>query len=325
MENKEPFTTKYKGSILGFITGTLYGLLFSAGFFFGDEYDVKEIAYVSLAMLGGTPFCVGMVTAYCTEETYHQNFKTKFFRSALPILGWSFIALIIQWETIVCVVMLLPFYIPLAYLGSIVGLRLRRKFGNRSLSCVVILPLVFVLLEIPINPPTYRGGFANSVIIDAPVEKVWASIASIENITSEELPWTFSHFIGIPKPISSYTGEFISGGVRKIVWEKGVSFDEVITKIVPYEELAYRVEVDQESMKLANLDTHIVVGDEHFDIETGSYRLEKINNSTKLTLSTNYRMTTNLNWYGRIWANIVLNDLHTSILKVIKKRNESHN
>ncbi len=34
-------------------------------------------------------------------------------------------------------------------------------------------------------------------------------------------------------------------------------------------------------------------------------------------------MTTKLNWYGKLWANFVLDDFHNSVLHMIKSRNEN--
>ena len=34
-------------------------------------------------------------------------------------------------------------------------------------------------------------------------------------------------------------------------------------------------------------------------------------------------MTTNLNAYGKLWANRVMNDFHYSVLEVLRARNEA--
>ena len=75
-------------------------------------------------------------------------------------------------------------------------------------------------------------------------------------------------------------------------------------------------------MKIAELDTHIVVGDKYFDIQSGAYKLNQIEGVTYLSLTTNYRITSKVNWYGALWANYVLDDFHSSVLSLIKNRVE---
>jgi hypothetical protein len=80
--------------------------------------------------------------------------------------------------------------------------------------------------------------------------------------------------------------------------------------------------VDQESTKIAELGTHISVGYKYFDVESGQYILESINGNTTLSLTSTYRMTTKVNWYGRLLAHFVVDDFHNSVLKLIKNRVE---
>ena len=75
-------------------------------------------------------------------------------------------------------------------------------------------------------------------------------------------------------------------------------------------------------MSIAELDTHIVVGDKYFDVLSGSYDLQFIDGVTYLSLTTDYRMTSKVNWYGSLWANYVLDDFHGSVLNLIKNRVE---
>ena len=130
------------------------------------------------------------------------------------------------------------------------------------------------------------------------------------------------HFMGIPKPMAALTERLEVGGIREIYWNKGVHFQEKITKINEFQNISYDVLVDKESMEIAELDTHIVVGDKYFDVTSGSYTTNKKGDKTVLVLTTNYRMTTKLNWYGKYWADFVLNEFHKSVLTVIKMRNE---
>jgi hypothetical protein len=83
------------------------------------------------------------------------------------------------------------------------------------------------------------------------------------------------------------------------------------------------VDVTPAARALKILDMHIVIGDQYFDVTEGRYMLRSIENGdTIVTLSTTYRMSTRVNFYGRLWANFVLNDFHQVVLEIIGKRAE---
>jgi hypothetical protein len=222
--------------------------------------------------------------------------------------------------------MLLPLYLPLSSLGGSFGGYIRRNYCEKTntgvASCFAILPLLIAPIERPLESPTLFYSVSNTIKIQAPVDKVWAIIPNIDKIQPDELTWNISHFIGIPRPVSATTTELKVGGLRELDWERGVHFQEKITELTINKKLAYQVIVDQESMSIAELDTHIVVGDKYFDVLSGSYDLQFIDGVTYLSLTTDYRMTSKVNWYGSLWANYVLDDFHDSVLNLIKNRVE---
>lgn len=317
---------KHRGTIAGFVWGTLYVLLFSYFIMLGEKYSLEAFQFVSIAMLIIMPVSVGVITVFFASAEQANNKKYRYFYPWFPVLGWSVISLILAWETIICIVMLLPLYMPLATLGGIIGGYVRNNFCDKTnrgvVSCFALLPLIIAPIELPIDTPTIRHAEVDSIIINAPVSKVWKSLPDIKNIKKTELPWTLSHAIGIPRPVSATTQNIEVGGIRELYWEKNVHFQEKITQLNKNELFAYDVLVDEESMKIAELDTHIVVGDKYFDVESGSYSLSNENGRTRLTLTTSYRMTSKINWYGQLWANFVLDDFHNSVLTLIKNRNE---
>jgi len=316
----------FKGPTVGFIFGALYALVCGYIFSLGKTHSIEFIEFVSIAMLLVTPVSVGVITVFFgTKEQASNKFYTRYY-PWLSVIGWSLISLLFAVETFICIIMLLPLYLPLATLGGSVGGYVRRNYCDKTnkgfLASFAFLPFILMPIESPVQTPTINHTVIDTISINSTVESVWSELLNIENIQAGELPWTLSHLVGLPRPISAVTADLNPGAIRDIYWEKGVHFQERVTKIVPNELLAYDVLVDQESMKIAELDTHIVVGDKYFDIVSGSYSLEVIEGVPLLTLSTTYRMTTKINWYGKILANFVLNDFHNSVLTVIKRRVE---
>ena len=317
---------KYRGSIAGFLGGTVYAIIFSYLFSIGEKYSINFLEFISIAMLIISPVSVGIITVLflTKEQAINKNIRT--FHPWLPLLAWSIISVVLSWETIICIIMLLPLYLPLSSFGGFLGGYIRRNYCEKTnvgvASCFAVLPLLIAPIERPLESPTLFYSASNTIEIQAPVEKVWQEIPSIDNIQPDELSWNLSHFIGIPKPVSAITKKLEVGGLRELSWERGVHFQEKITELTANQKLAYQVIVDQESMSIAELDTHIVVGDKYFDVLSGSYELEFIDGITYLSLTTDYRMTSKINWYGSLWANYVLDDFHMSVLNLIKNRVE---
>lgn len=319
----------YRGPIVGFMLGAVYALICGLIFTLGEEYSLEFVEFVSIAMIVATPISVGVITVFFATKQQAVNKRYQVFYPWFSIVGWSLISTIFAIETLICVVMLIPIYFPLSSLGGVIGGYFRAKYCNRTnqgvVGCFAFLPFFIISIEMPVYTPTIENSVVNTIVINVDKDEVWRSIPNIESIRPSELPWNISHFIGLPKPLSARTLSLKVGGVRDLKWEKGVHFQEVISEIKENELLAYKVLVDQESMKIAELDTHIVVGDKYFDIVSGFYSLETVGGQTLLTLSTSYRMTTNLNWYGKLLANFVLDDFHHSVLTLIKNRVEKAN
>lgn len=317
---------KYRGSIAGFLGGTTYIVIFAYIFSIGEKYSINFLEFISIAMLVISPVSVGVITVLFLTKEQALSRKIRIFHPWIPVFYWSVIAIAFSWETIICIIFLLPLFLPLSSLGGVLGGYIRTKYSEKTNAGVVssfaILPLLVAPIEKPLESPTLFYSVSDKIEINAPIADVWKSIPNINNIQPDELQWNISHFIGIPRPVSAVTSNLVLGGLRDLQWERGVHFQEKISELKLNKILAYQVIVDQESMKIAELDTHIVVGDKYFDVTSGSYELEFIDGVTILSLTTDYRMTSKVNWYGSFWANFVLDDFHGAVLNLIKNRVE---
>lgn len=318
---------RIRAQVIGFLAGAVYATICALLFSVGERSSIELLEFVSLAMIIGTPIAVGVVTLCFATPDQGSSRNFTLYGPWLSVFGWSAISLVFAWETLICVVMLLPVYLPLATIGGVLGAYVRTNYCNRTnygvTACAAVLPLLLGLAEFQVDSPSSTHSVSSQIRIAAPVQAVWETLPNISDIEDHELPWTLSHALGIPKPRSARTEQLIVGSVRQIVWDRGVEFEECITAIEPGRRLAYYVFADEQSMKIAGLDTHVVVGGEYFEVTSGEYSLESDGKQTVLTLKTSYRITSNLNWYGSLWANYVLDDFHYSVLAMIRNRVES--
>lgn len=317
----------FRAQVIGFIAGAAYALACASLFSIGERASVAVLGFVSLAMIFGTPLAVGVVTVFFGTKKQLKTEPFVLFGPWLSVMGWSAISIVLAWETMICVAMLLPVYLPLATAGGLIGAHIRETCCNKTnygaTACIAVLPLLLGLVEFQVESPVAQRTVSTEIRVLAPVEEVWAALPNVDDIRTRELPWTLSHALGIPRPVSANTRDFEVGGVREIIWEKGIQFEEKITEVEENTRFSYDVFADEQSMSIAGLDTHVVVGGEYFEVESGEYALRRDGQATILTLSTSYRITSNLNWYGTFWANFVLDDFHTAVLTMLRDRIES--
>ena len=66
-----------------------------------------------------------------------------------------------------------------------------------------------------------------------------------------------------------------------------------------------------------------MIGGRYFDAVKGSYSIRTIDQSTQVvTLTSTYRITSTVNFYGKYWTDFIFEDFHEMILEVVKGRCE---
>lgn len=310
---------------LGILLGVLYGLGLRLIAVEADVwYAIVIPQVVSLTFLICMPTIMGAITVWFGSEAQLARYRFRIFAPWVTLLGGYVIFFATRLETAVCLIMMFPIFALATSLGGLLGgwcrtVLLRRR--RTTLSCVALLPLLLVPLESLIPVQTEYRTVATSVVIHAAPDRVWDTLTSVPDIRPEELAWSFSHAIGIPRPRAAHLDRAGIGGIRDIYWERGVHFKETITAWQSGQGFSYRVDASPAAHALRVLDTHVVIGDRHFDVTNGSYQLEALKSGdTRVTLCTTYRISTRVNFYGRPWADFVLDDFHGVVLGVIKGR-----
>lgn len=309
---------KYRSIIIGLVLGIVYGLIARLLFESDGMYQTMSIAFIF-----GVPAIIGAITVYFGTERQKSSWVFKICMPWVSILSFLLITIITYLEAAICVVMLLPVFMLLASLGGILICEFIDRSQNKQQTLNIFLALPFLLapIESQFTSPTTINTINTEIIINADKETVWNNIKSVKAIKDEELRWSFSHFIGIPKPVQSELTEERIGGTRHIKWERGIRFREKITDWKLHDSFSYEVLVDH--IPPEAIDKHVEVGGKYFDVLNGGYKLTKIDqNTTKLNLKCTYRVTTKFNFYSKLWADFILDDFQVVILDVIKERSE---
>lgn len=297
------------------------GLIFASTAIIASELKLM----MTLGFLVVFPFVMGALVEYLTNLKYLSRVRTLLWNQLQLMIVVIVFSLFVIREGVICLIILSP----LLYLWLCTGAFLMRMFciylwkPKAKVYSLSIIPLLMIVWN-PISPNYIYATTRNEVVINAPVQQVFDSINYIQHIQDNEIKDSPIFWMGFPKPVSGMTVKDNDGLTRKIHWQRGIYFEETITHSVPNQLLAWTYRFTPESFPKGSLDDHVEIGGQYFDLGSTDYRLEVINpTKTKLILTIDYRLSTQVNWYSKVWADYVLNEFSDVVLNVYKTRLEN--
>jgi hypothetical protein len=299
--------------------GTVYGLISRLLIEYVDDDFLKPMTF---AFLFVTPAIIGAITVYFGTEKQRASTYFQVMMPWVSIGAFLLVTMVTLLEAVACVVMLLPAFLVSASFGGMLMGAVDKGPGNpKRLGLFLFLPLVVSSVEDRFANPERTARVKTEILIRADRQLVWQQIKSVDSIRAGELKWSFAHAIGMPRPVRSQLDQEGVGGVRHIYWEKGIRFREVIREWREEEAFSYNVIID--TIPPGAVDPHIQVGSEYFSVKGGGYELQAIApGTTKLVLWCDYSIASKFNFYGKFWADLILDDFQVVILNVIKGRCE---
>ena len=282
---------------------------------------------VSIAYIFVLPLLLGAIPVLFSTKEQLQSYKTYLILPWGITLTFFFLAWAFGFEGMICLTIIVAPFLALGTLGALIYrlIKLKNEGKGTKLYISLAIPFLFLLIETNIQPTDQTHTVTTSLEINADKLKIWENIKNVKNIQPNEIKTHFVHLIGIPKPTNGELDKEKIGGVRNITWEKGIKFEEKIKSWDEGNGFAYDINVDPTSIPPTTLDEHVMIGGKYFDVLEGSYKIDKLGQTKNLvTLSCTYRVTTNLNFYSKLWADFILDDFNEMILEVIKKRSETN-
>jgi hypothetical protein len=332
-ESQEVRTYPYRYYTLGMMIGSIvYGIVMfaifaSSGVLGGRRSDVAYITF-----LGLVPFGIGVISTFALPSEKRTLWRTIGLAAVTTIIfmivaGFMFSGI---W---LCVLMIAPFVIIIGIIGALliwgVGKVLRwsqRDMEKRKREYVfagflILLPLLASPFEASNTPPNWMRDVTDSIVIKGTPETVWNNIIRMDTISSDEQRPSFYHTMGIPRPIRATLDKEAVGGIRQGEFEFGLMFYETITVWEPNEAVQFTVDVHtnpQSSPTLMN------IGGKYFDILEAGYQIEPVDaEHVRLTLNSEYRLSTNFNFYGAFWSDWIMHDFQSYVLQTVKTRVEN--
>lgn len=229
-------------------------------------------------------------------------------------------------EGAICMILLAPLWWISAAFGAFAVRMLHRRFRERRgvhCSLLIALPMALVLADGMLPERADRFTVQREIIVEASPDKVWPHLLRMEAIGATEGAWNITQdILGVPRPASAIVEEK-NGALRRIAkWGGGVSFEEQIVSSTPGQRLDWVFRFPNDSVR-RHIDRHIAPDGPHLKIINGGYALEETGaGATRITLQTSYYISTPVNHYGALWAELMLGDIQSNVLAIIKQRSE---
>jgi hypothetical protein len=281
---------------------------------------------VSITFLLVLPAVLTAITSFLGDP---DSTKGLGYHLAIPaiLIGIIVLAgLILLQEGVICILMLLPLWIPAAVAGSMAtyGLRLRiRERGRLFCTALLLVPLVAAQIEAEFEPATGWYVVEREVIVDTAPSEVWPHLVAIADIEPNEGRWNLTQdVLDIPRPVSASLERRGSKLIRRATWESGVRFEEHITDWRAGRSVEWAFAFPDPSVQ-QHTDQHIAPHGTHLRIDRGGYRLQATEDGrTRLRLYTRYGLRTPLNGYAAAWGELLLGDIQENVLAIVKGRAE---
>lgn len=308
---------KYGLLLIGIVLGIAYGLI--TRLVFGHKATLDSVTYLFII-----PTILGIIPLMFADNEKLKSYRNIIFIPWLTVTSFFLALYIFEIEDFICLLILaVPFFV-LGTIGALIYriVQINKQKSKRKLLSIVLLPFLFAPLEELLQTPSDTFSIKSEVIINASPEKIWNNIIEVQTIDPSEYNSGFFNSIGIPRPISATVDKKEIGGQRIGNFEGGLKFIETITVYEENKKVSFDIKIDPTTVRQKVFDQHVLKGN-YFTFVDATYELTELKNGeVKLTLTSSYQLTSTINFYGKIWGDIILADFQDRLLNVIETRCE---
>lgn len=304
------------------VAGALLGVGLRLAYF-GNVYNMYNAMMASFILIA--PLAVSAVTVYLAERLARRGWGyyvvVGMSANALFVVG----TLLVLIEGLICAIVIIPLFCAIGAIGAVIMGAVCRltNWPKQAAYSIAVLPLILGAIEPTENLPVRLRTIERTVTIEAPRAVVWEQLMNVRDIRSEEVDDGIAFRIGVPPPLSALSGDVSGQRVRHISMGKHVHFDQIEAERREQEYIRWTQRFYPDSFPPGSFDQHVVMGGEHFDIDSVAYSLAAEGSATRLTLTMHYRVSTRFNWYADAVARIVLGNLEEVLLGVYQERSQA--
>lgn len=255
-----------------------------------------------------------------TEQLH--SFGYRFFSPVYTVLLFFVFCFISRIEDIICILIVAAPYMFAAMMGgwlfSSLIISYRKKKG--IMYSILIVPFLFGLIEKQFKTPVKTFEITTVTIVNSSAQNIWNHVVRVDKIGKDEYNDGFFNWAGIPKPLFAELDKDTIGAIRTGHFEGGLLFKETVNKWERNRQVSFSIRVVPSSIRQSVFDQHVLNGG-HFEFLNATYRIKPlVKNRCELSLTSSYKLDTNINTYASFWGDWMLNDFQDRLLTVIKKR-----
>lgn len=311
------FTTKYYLLAFGVVIGIGYGLI--TRLVWGQQMALASLTYLFLI-----PAVLGVIPLVLANEAQVRSYLYIIFLPWITVLSLFVTMWVLRIESLICLIILGAPFLVLGTIGGLIFrlviLHQRSKKNVLPAIAFMLLPVLIAPVEYAVKSPSDVFSVTSEVVINAGTDEVWRSIVRVPEISESEYHRGIFNYLGIPRPIEAELKAEEPGALRKGHFEGGLTFVEHIIDWQPHRKVTFDIVVDPDTIAERVFDQHVLKGN-YFNFVEAGYEIEPLNEShLRLRLTSRYRLTSKVNFYGKFWGDIILADFQERLLDVIKRR-----
>jgi uncharacterized protein YndB with AHSA1/START domain len=257
------------------------------------------------------PVLMGIITSYFWRDLKLSGGMYTFYAifNSLAAVACAYLFLS---EGYICLIIISPLLIGFTIAGTFIG-RVMFKRNKNTLNISVFSLFILIITWDSFTAKPYENMVSDTMIVNAPPEKVWQYVVAYEPIKEKENYWLFK--AGMPSPVQSTAEAYCQGAGRKCIFSNGYVFDEKMTVFKPSEDLTFEITNQPRDPEIMG----------HIDILRGQFILkDNGNGTTTLTGNSWYRLYVSPAWYFDTWASSITRNVHLRVMEHIKKLSEKN-
>ncbi len=251
------------------------------------------------------PLLMGLVSAWFWRSL---QLKTSGY------IGWSAVSSLVAIlasflflsEGAICLIIVSPLIFGFVVAGALIGRVIYRR-KNNTLNSSIIGILLAVVVADTFSKHENIGLVTDTMIVNAPIEKVWPHVVEYKPIALEEKYWLFK--VGMPSPVESTVDGHEAGAGRKCIFSNGYVFDEKMIVYKPNDELTFDIISQPHDPEIMG----------HIDILRGQFLLKDNGDGTTTLIGNSwYKLYVFPRWYFNIWSESITRNVHLRVMEHIK-------
>ena len=310
----EPNRSKSFQILSGIIPSNIVAsvLLGVSKYFWGNLLDDTGQNILVFSNFVVVPAIMGLI---CAHAWRGLGLKTSGY------LGWTFVnmlasipvCVLILREGAICLIIIFPLVYLFMAVGVFVGRILYKDKGNKTLQSSAFGILLVLFLVDTFSDHENIQLVSDTIIVNAPIEKVWPLVVEYEPIKAEENFWLFK--AGMPSPVQSTVDGHEVGAGRKCIFSNGYVFDEKMVVYKPNEELTFDIVSQPRDPEIMG----------HIDILRGQFILKDNGDGTTTLIGNSwYKLYVFPKWYFDLWAKSITRNVHLRVMDHIKILSEKN-